>query len=144
MPIYEYRCADCQHLNSLLVYSWSKDTDRACGRCGGSDLQRLVSRFSFRRSWGESLNWAPSGETLTDVDEDSPASLDRFMGRIKQEMGGQVTSDFEEMRRELHTGPRSFDRPDSAGADTGNDTGNSAGTGAGTGAGTDAGAGDAG
>ncbi len=112
MPIYEYRCEDCQHLNSALVYSWSKDSDRACARCNGSNLQRLVSRFSVRRSWGESLNWAPSGETLTDVDEDSPVHLDRFMGRIKQEMGGQVTPDFEEMRRELHSGPRSFDRPD--------------------------------
>ena len=71
----------------------------------------------MRRSWGESLNWAPSGETLTDVNEDDPASLDRFMGRVKQEMGGQVTSDFEEMRRELHTGPRSFDVPDSSGSD---------------------------
>ncbi len=117
MPIYEYRCEDCQHLNSALVYSWSKDTERACVRCNGSNLNRLVSRFSVRRSWGASLNWAPSGETLTDVNEDDPASLDRFMGRVKQEMGGQVTSDFEEMRRELHSGPRSFDVPDSAGQD---------------------------
>ena len=117
MPIYEYRCEDCQHLNSVLVYSWSKDTDRACTRCNGSNLNRLVSRFSVRRSWGASLNWAPSGETLTDVNEDDPASLDRFMGRVKQEMGGQVTSDFEDMRRELHTGPRSFDVPDSSGGD---------------------------
>ena len=117
MPIYEYRCEDCQHLNSVLVYSWSKDTDRACARCNGSNLNRLVSRFSVRRSWGASLDWAPSGETLTDVNEDDPASLDRFMGRVKQEMGGQVTSDFEDMRRELHTGPRSFDVPDSSGGD---------------------------
>ena len=118
MPIYEYRCEDCQHLNSVLVYSWSKDTDRACSRCNGSNLQRLVSRFSVRRSWGESLNWAPSGETLTDVNEDDPASLDRFMGRIKQEMGGQVTSDFEGMRRELHSGPRSVDGAGSSPSET--------------------------
>jgi hypothetical protein len=31
------------------------------------------------------------------------------MGRVKSEMGGQVTPDFEEMRRELFTGPQSFD-----------------------------------
>lgn len=116
MPIYEFRCGDCQAVSSRLVYSWSEDGALDCGQCGGGNLERLVSRFSFRRSWGDSLNWAPSGETLRDVDEDSPASLDRFMGRIKGEMGGQVTGDFEEMRREIRQGPRSFEAPDTTGA----------------------------
>ena len=111
MPIYEYRCEDCQHVNSVLVYSWSQDKERTCARCNGVNLNRLVSQFTMRRSWGESLNWAPSGETLRDVNEDDPRSVDQFMGRIKQEMGGQVTSDFEEMRREITQGPRSFDTP---------------------------------
>jgi putative FmdB family regulatory protein len=106
MPLYEYRCDDCQHLDTLLVYSWSKTDNHTCSHCGGSQLTKLISRFAVRRSWGESLDWAPSGETLTDVDEDDPHSIDQFMGRIKSEMGGQVTSDFEEMRSEL------FNKPD--------------------------------
>jgi putative FmdB family regulatory protein len=105
MPLYEYRCGDCQHLNTLLVYSWSKTDNHTCSHCGGSQLTKLISRFAVRRSWGESLDWAPSGETLTDVDEDDPHSIDQFMGRIKSEMGGQVTSDFEEMRSELFNEP---------------------------------------
>ena len=119
MPIYEFRCGDCGRVSSRLVYSWSAAEASACGECGGGRLERLVSRFSFRRSWGDSLNWAPSGETLRDVDEDSPASLDRFMGRVKGEMGGQVTGDFEEMRREIRQGPRSFDAADSGSGGTG-------------------------
>jgi putative FmdB family regulatory protein len=109
MPLYEYRCDDCQHLNTVLVYSWSKSAAPACWHCGGSSLTRLVSRFAVHRSWGESLDWAPGGETLTDVDEDNPYSVDQFMGRIKHEMGGQVTPDFEEIRRELFTGPQLSD-----------------------------------
>jgi hypothetical protein len=85
----------------MLVYSWSKYSELSCDRCGASSLTKLVSRFTVRRSWGESLNWAPNGETLTDIDEDDPHSVDQFMGKIKEEMGGQVTSDFEEMRRGL-------------------------------------------
>ena len=46
----------------------------------------------------------PSYESLSDVDEDDPKSIDRFMGEIKKEMGGQVTPDFEEMRREVSDG----------------------------------------
>jgi putative FmdB family regulatory protein len=109
MPLFEFRCDDCRLKNTLLVYSWSRDADRVCRGCNSSNLTRLVSRFAQGRSWGESLGWAPGGETLTDVNEDDPRSIDRFMGRIKDEMGGQVTSDFEQMRRELRPGPDSTD-----------------------------------
>ncbi len=60
-----------------------------------------MSGFSFRPSWGNSLNWVPSGETARDLDETSPASIDRHMGRIKREMGGETTPDFDRMRREI-------------------------------------------
>ena len=43
------------------------------------------------------------------MNEDDPGSLDQHMGRIKQEMGGQVTPDFDHMRSELFTGPQSLD-----------------------------------
>ena len=64
-------------------------------------MERLMSAFSFRPSWGDSLNWVPSGETARDVDESSPASIDQYMGRLKQEMGGQVTPEFNRERREI-------------------------------------------
>ena len=101
MPLFEYHCDDCQGLSTRLVFSWSESSSLNCANCGSASLTRLISEFAVRKSWGESLNWTPSGETLNDVDEDSPASLDRFMGRVKREMGGQVTPDFESMRREL-------------------------------------------
>ena len=63
-----------------------------------------MSAFSFRPSWGDSLNWAPSGETMRDVDESNPASIDQYMGRVKKEMGGQTTPDFDRMRREINEG----------------------------------------
>ena len=101
MPIYEYRCSGCNSVSSKLVYSWSSDRALECTQCGGTDMERLMSAFSFRASWGDSLNWAPSGETSRDVDENSPASIDQYMGRIKKEMGGQTTPDFDRMRREI-------------------------------------------
>ena len=101
MPLYEYRCADCQRRSTVLVRSLSDAPTPTCGHCGGAKLTRLVSRFAFHRSWGESLNWAPRGETMGDVDEDDPRSLDQYMGRIQEEMGGEVTPDFEAMRHEF-------------------------------------------
>ena len=101
MPLYEYRCADCQRPSTVLVRSPSNAASPTCRHCGGSKLTRLVSRFAFHRAWGESLNWAPSGETMGDVDDDDPRSLDQYMGRVKEEMGWEVTPDFEAMRREF-------------------------------------------
>jgi len=104
MPIYEYRCGDCSAVSSKLVYSWSADSAVVCRECGGTDMERLMSAFSFRPSWGDSLNWVPSGETARDLDENSPASIDSYMGRVKREMGGQTTPDFDRMRREISGG----------------------------------------
>lgn len=101
MPIYEYRCGGCSAVSSKLVYSWSADRPLECPDCGGADMERLMSAFSFRPSWGDSLNWVPSGETARDVDESSAADIDRHMGRIKREMGGQTTPDFNRERREI-------------------------------------------
>ena len=101
MPVHDYRCQECREVTSVLSYSWSKKSDPVCGKCGNTGLTKLMSGFAFHRPWGESLNWAPSGETLTDVNEDSPQAIDSFMGRIQQEMGGQVTPDFNQMRKEI-------------------------------------------
>ena len=104
MPVFDYRCYDCHRVTSLLTYSWSDATEPVCQRCNSTNLTKLISGFAFHRSWGDSLNWTPSGETLGDVNEDDPKSIDSFMGRIKQEMGGQVTHDFNEMRKEITSG----------------------------------------
>ena len=101
MPIYEYRCGGCSSVSSRLVYSWSADRAVECPQCGGGDMERLMSAFSFRASWGDSLNWVPNCETTRDVDESSAASIDQHMGRIKKEMGGQTTPDFNRERREI-------------------------------------------
>jgi len=101
MPIYEYRCGGCSAVSSKLVYSWSADRPIECPQCGGANMERLMSAFSFRPAWGDSLNWVPSGETARDVDENSAASIDQYMGRVKREMGGQATPDFERMRKEI-------------------------------------------
>ncbi len=85
----------------MLVRSSSDDKQPSCDHCESANLEKLISKFSFRASWGGSLNWAPSRETTSDVDENSPASIDSYMGRIKKEMGGQTTPEFDRERREI-------------------------------------------
>jgi|TARA_Y100000031_G_scaffold128214_1_gene146411 putative FmdB family regulatory protein len=104
MPLYEYRCGDCGRVSTVLTFSWSNAGAIVCQKCGRSNMSRLVSRFAFHRSWGDSLNWVPGEEMLGDTDEDDPQRLDQFMGQVKDEMGGQVSPDFESLRRDTSAG----------------------------------------
>ena len=101
MPLYEYRCGDCQKITSVLVRNPTDDKQLSCEHCQSANVEKLISKFSFRASWGDSLNWVPSRETTSDLDETSGASVDKYMGRIKKEMGGQTTPEFNRERREI-------------------------------------------
>lgn len=100
MPIYEYRCEQCGRRQSRLVYSWTPAGSLACRGCAGGELTRLVSGFSFHRSWGESLNWMPDN-AAADLDNRDAGSIDAHLGRMGEGMGGLVTPDFHEHRREI-------------------------------------------
>ena len=101
MPLYEYRCGDCQEVTSVLVRTTSGGNQPACDHCQSVNMEKIISKFSFRGSWGDSLNWTPSQETMRDVNESDSASIDNYMGRIKKEMGGQTTSDFNRERKDI-------------------------------------------
>ena len=101
MPMYEYKCNQCGQRQSRLVYSWTPEGGLACRGCSSADLSRLMSGFSFHRSWGESLNWMPDN-AAADLDNSHIGSIDSHMGRMGEAMGGNVTPDFHEHRHEIN------------------------------------------
>lgn len=59
MPIYEYRCQECEQRFEKLVLAMDREPeDLVCPACGSLDVRRLISRVSV--SSGEGA--APSGE----------------------------------------------------------------------------------
>lgn len=50
MPIYEYRCQDCQSVNSVFLRSFSSQDPSSCKFCAGSQLQRIISQIAYVRS----------------------------------------------------------------------------------------------
>ena len=102
MPMYEYRCAGCRRRSTVLVRSMSDAPQVSCRHCGGGNMTRLISKFSFHRSWGESLNWAPDSG-YPDPDHDDPKQMADWMRRMRTEMGDEVGPEFDEMVEELET-----------------------------------------
>lgn len=46
MPLYEYRCNDCEFLFSLLRPVRERDLPVPCPRCGSERVEKLLSAFS--------------------------------------------------------------------------------------------------
>ncbi|SPD73862.1 putative regulatory protein (CxxC_CxxC_SSSS) [uncultured Desulfobacterium sp.] len=53
MPIYEYRCLDCNEDFEALVFG-SRDKV-TCPRCNGDNLSRLMSSFGFKSGGGSDV-----------------------------------------------------------------------------------------
>jgi len=56
MPIYEYRCADCEQDSSIFVRSPKTAKPPVCEHCGSLNLGRKVSAVARRRSTADVVN----------------------------------------------------------------------------------------
>ena len=112
MPLYEYRCKDCRRRSTVLVRSMSGTPEASCQHCGGSSLTRLISKFSFRRSWGGSLDWAPDSGYPDDMDQEDPKQMAQWMRRMQHEMGEEVSPEFEQMMEEMESEGSSYQDDD--------------------------------
>lgn len=122
MPIYEYTCHDCHRRVSLLWRSFTDAQTRVavCPRCGGHNLTRLISRVAVVRSETSRLDDLADPSALSDVDENDPKSLARFMRQMASETGEDLGPEFDEVVGRLEAGedPEAIEQamPDLGGA----------------------------
>lgn len=50
MPIYEFRCRECQKVFETLCFSTDSGTDVTCPSCGSHDAQKILSTFCSKNS----------------------------------------------------------------------------------------------
>jgi putative FmdB family regulatory protein len=98
MPIFEYRCGDCSRRFSLLVGVVAGETEQRCPRCGGEQLQKLISRFASPRSEDEALDDLADPTRMGDLDD--PKQMAQWMKRVGREMGEDMGDDFDELVEE--------------------------------------------
>ncbi|MDF1615551.1 FmdB family zinc ribbon protein [Desulfurivibrio dismutans] len=60
MPIYEYRCQDCQALFELMVSNCQVPAGVKCTKCGSRRTQKTISAASYRVSSGKGAG-VPAG-----------------------------------------------------------------------------------
>jgi len=47
MPIYEFRCAKCGHIQEFLTTSTTEQLELKCQECQGDELERVLSQVSY-------------------------------------------------------------------------------------------------
>ena len=104
MPIYEYRCTDCQRKVSVLTLRVSERVDPVCDRCGSRKLTRLMSRFALVRSEDSRLGDLSDPSSLSGIDENDPKTMARWMRKMGKELGEDAGEDFDQMVDELEAG----------------------------------------
>lgn len=116
MPIYEFRCLDCGRRVSVFQRSINNPSSARCDRCGGANLQRLLSRFAVVRG-GDADSFDAADDF--DIDENDPRSMARWARKMQEESGEDLGPEFEEVVQRMEAGemPDDLDGDDEFGLD---------------------------
>jgi putative FmdB family regulatory protein len=122
MPLFEYRCEDCRRRFTLLVGMTAQQKEQACPRCSGTNLRKLISRFSVARSEDDLLDSIADPSALGDTDD--PRAMANWMRKVGREMGEDLGDDFDELveeavREEMDGPSDDGDSPGEEGGDLG-------------------------
>jgi putative FmdB family regulatory protein len=90
MPIYEYSCQECRRRSSFLIMNPRHPGSIVCRHCGGSKLERLLSRFAVPTSEESRLESLADPANLSGLDEADPRSVARLVKKMGEEMGEDV------------------------------------------------------
>lgn len=71
MPLYEYRCHNCEQRVTLLAKNYSDPDPLRCPECGGETLTRVISRVAVNTLDSNPL------QNLSKIDKDVKQRLDK-------------------------------------------------------------------
>lgn len=99
MPLFEFRCQDCEKRFTFLSGVIAENTEPVCPRCGSMQLKKLISRVTRGRSDDDRME--AMADRMESADMDDPRDLRRFareMGReMSAETGEDMTDELEQM-----------------------------------------------
>ena len=107
MPIYEYRCRDCEKQFQHLILKRDEESGLECPDCGGRELKRLISRVAYHASEQQRLNDFDPAAPRSDSFYRDTRNIGLHAKKRAQRMGVDLGSGFEEKLEKLRTDPGS-------------------------------------
>ena len=97
MPIYEFLCQKCDAKSSILVRSWTEPSIDKCPKCGGDDLERVISGFAYHKSIKTIHEEAGEPQMLNSPDYyKDPRNVGRWTEKKFKEMGVDMPPQIQE------------------------------------------------
>ena len=98
MPIYEYRCRSCGAITEAFHRSLERAIAPACESCGGSEVDRAVSRFATPKTEAQVLEQygSPGPGAGPDAYRD-PRQIGRWAEERFDQMGVEMPSEAKQM-----------------------------------------------
>jgi len=105
MPLYDYRCLNCQEKVSIRLSYAEYDTAKPkCPLCGSPKLQRAIGRVRIAKSEEARMEAMADPSNFGDLDENDPKSMAKFMRKMGSEMGEELPPEFGEVTDRLEAG----------------------------------------
>lgn len=96
VPIFEFRCQDCQRKFSALVGMTAASDSETCPHCKSNKVSKLVSRPGKFRSEDDRID--EIADDLEAMGEpDSPAEMRRIVRNLGKAMDDDMADEMEEM-----------------------------------------------
>lgn len=65
MPIYEFKCLKCEEFIEMLVMNKDDEIQLKCPKCGGEELERVLSTTSYTMGYGSGADTGVKSQTRT-------------------------------------------------------------------------------
>lgn len=104
MPLYEYRCKGCRRRVTVLVRE-SSESRPTCPHCGSSELTRLFSSFSVRKSDADVYeNILSDNQLVRGLMHDDARALAEWNKRMTRGTDYDTAPEYEEMLEKMEAG----------------------------------------
>jgi putative FmdB family regulatory protein len=104
MPVYQYRCLDCQRrFEAFITYADYGKKQIHCTHCDSENVIRRIGRIRVAKS-EESRMEAISDPAALEGLEDDPKALGRMMRKMSNEMGEDLGPEFSDVVDRLESG----------------------------------------
>ena len=78
MPIYEYRCQECDQVSSFFLKSINSGLEAVCNHCQSTNMQRRMSSFAMGKTVGSvHESFAPGSEHRSPEYYQDPRNIGR-------------------------------------------------------------------
>lgn len=104
MPIYEYRCNQCQRKFSQLVLNTSGAAEVTCHYCDSRSVTKLISAVAVHRSEASRLAGLELGERRGDDFYKDRQNIGLWAKKQMQQRGIKPSSQFEEIVEKARSG----------------------------------------